>query len=156
VIPRFAGDQADSLYVPEANLRAGTRLMKAIWNRYAYLDSLDRTRFALAEYHAGNGHVTDARRLAMDLGRNPNQWEGSLAATLPLLMEQRWFSRTRHGFYRGTRTVDYVEEILARYRAYTRLLPLDGTVPDSLRLALPEPDAAVEPTAVAADRPPPE
>jgi len=158
VLPQFAGDQADSLYVPEANLRAGMRLMKAIWNRYAYLDSLERTRFALAEYHAGHGHLTDARRLAMDLGRDPNRWEGSLATTLPLLMEQRWFSRTRHGFYRGTRTVDYVEEILARYRAYTRLLPRDPAVIDTLRVARPDAtgDEPSDLPALAADRPPPE
>ena len=158
VLPQFAGDQSDSLFVPEANLRAGTRLLKAIWNRYAYLDSLERTRFVLAEYHAGNGHLTDARRLAMDLGRDPNRWEGSLATTLPLLMEQRWFSRTHHGFYRGTRTVDYVEEILARYRAYTRLLPRDPAVIDTLRVARPDAtgDEPSDLPALAADRPPPE
>ena len=126
VLPAFAGAQTDSLYVPEANLRAGLRLMKATWTSYAYLDSLERTRFTLAEYHAGPGHLADARRLAMDLGRDPNRWEGSLAETLPLLEEPRWFSRMRHGYYRGTRTVDYVEEILARYRAYMRLVPRDG------------------------------
>lgn len=141
VLPAFAGGQADSLYVPEANLRAGLRLMKATWESYAYLDSLERTRFTLAEYHAGPGHVADARRLAMDLARDPNRWEGSLAETLPLLEEPRWFSQMRHGFYRGTRTVDYVEEILARYSAYMRLVPRDATLaPDSLQTALPGDD----------------
>lgn len=142
VLPPFAGPQADSLYVPEANLRAGLRLMRGTWNSYAYLDSLERLRFTLAEFHAGNGHLTDARRLAMDLGRDPNKWEGSLAETLPLLEQQRWFSKLRHGFYRGTHTVDYVEEILARYRAYTRLVPREpGAVPDSVRLDLDAEDA---------------
>lgn len=142
VLPAFAGPQADSLYVPAANLRAGLRLMKGTWNSYAYLDSLERLRFTLAEFHAGNGHLTDARRLAMDLGRDPNRWEGSLAETLPLLEQQRWFSKLRHGFYRGTRTVDYVEEILARYRAYMRLVPLAPPAgADSLGLDLPGDDA---------------
>jgi len=63
VLPRFAGDQADSLFLPEPNLTAGLRMMKRTYNTYAYLDSLDRWRFTLAEYHAGHGHVTDARRL---------------------------------------------------------------------------------------------
>ncbi len=144
VLPAFAGDQADSLYVPEANLRAGLRLMKATWGSYAYLDSLERTRFTLAEYHAGHGHLTDARRLAMDLGRDPNLWEGSLAETLPLLENPRWYGKLRHGFYRGTRTVDYVEEILARYRAYMRLVPREpGAAPDSVLARLPGDDADV-------------
>jgi membrane-bound lytic murein transglycosylase F len=122
VIPRFAGDQADSLFLPEANLTAGLRLMKRIHNTYAYLDSLDRWRFTLAEYHAGHGHVTDARRLAIEMGRDPNSWEGSLNVTLPRLMDKRYFSKTRHGFYGGGKTVEYVEEILNRYRMYTRLV----------------------------------
>lgn len=123
VLPRVAGDQADSLYVPEANLRAGMRLLSTSWQTYAYLDSLDRIRFTLAEYHAGVGHLTDARRIAMDLGRDPNTWRGSVAETLPLLTNERYHRRTRHGFYGGDRTVAYVQEIIARFRAYTRLVP---------------------------------
>ena len=122
VIPRFAGDQADSLFLPEANLTAGLRMMKRTFNTYAYLDSLDRWRFTLAEYHAGHGHVTDARRLAIEMGRDPNSWEGSLNTTLPRLMDRKYFSKTRHGFYGGLKTVEYVEEILNRYRMYTRLV----------------------------------
>ena len=90
VLPRFAGDQADSLFLPEANLTAGLRLMKKTYNTYAYLDSMDRWRFTLAEYHAGHGHVTDARRLAIEMGRDPNSWEGSLNATLPRLMDKKY------------------------------------------------------------------
>jgi membrane-bound lytic murein transglycosylase F len=126
VLPRVAGALADSLYVPEANLRAGMHLLAASWNKYAYLDSLDRVRFTLAEYHAGTGHLTDARRIAMDLGRDPNRWRGSVAETLPLLTSERYHRRTRYGFYGGDRTVAYVQEILARYRAYMRLVPREA------------------------------
>lgn len=133
VLPRFAGDQADSLFEAAANLRAGLRLMQETYSRYAYLDSLDRWRFTLAEYHAGNGHVTDARRLAMDLGRDPNRWEGGLAETLPLLMQRKYYENLRYGYYRGAETVAYVEEILNRYRMYTRLVPRSGAAaPDSV------------------------
>ena len=122
VLPRYAGDQADSLFLPEPNLTAGLRMMKKTYNTYAYLDSLNRWRFTLAEYHAGHGHVTDARRLAIEMGRDPNLWEGSLNLTLPRLMERKYFSGTRHGFYGGAKTVEYVEEIINRYRMYTRLV----------------------------------
>ena len=122
VLPRYAGAQADSLFLPEANLTAGLRMMKRTYNTYAYLDSLDRWRFTLAEYHAGHGHVTDARRLAIEMGRDPNRWEGSLTVTLPRLMDRKYFSKTRHGFYGGVKTVEYVEEIINRYRMYTRLV----------------------------------
>jgi membrane-bound lytic murein transglycosylase F len=105
--------------------------MKQTHRSFAYLDSLDRWRFTLAVYHAGYGHVTDARRLAMDLGRDPNAWQGSLAHTLPLLMEHRHFRNMRHGYYGGAETVDYVEEILNRFRMYARFVPRFPAPPDT-------------------------
>ncbi|MBU8870048.1 MAG: transglycosylase SLT domain-containing protein [Gemmatimonadales bacterium] len=123
VLPQFAGPQADSLFVPEPNLRAGLRLMESTFNSYAYLDSLDRWCFTLAEYHAGIGHLTDARRIAMDMGRDPNRWNGSLAVALPRLVQKKFYKNTRHGFYGGNQTVQYVKEILNRYRMYTLLVP---------------------------------
>ena len=159
VLPQFAGDDADSLFYPEPNIRAGLRLMTATYNSYAYLDSLDRWRFTLAEYHAGNGHVSDARRLAMDRGRDPNQWEDSLSETLPLLMQRKYFANTRHGFYRGAETVEYVEEILSRYRMYTRLVPRDpSALPDSVAIDLPtgqEADLTTLPDLIDGQPPPP-
>ena len=132
VLPQFAGPQADSLYIPEANLRAGLRLMKQTYQNYAYLDSLDRWRFTLAEYHAGHGHVTDARRMAMDMGRDPNSWGQALKITLPRLMESLHYRRTRHGYYGGAETVDYVEEIMNRFRMYARFVPRQPEEPDSM------------------------
>jgi membrane-bound lytic murein transglycosylase F len=132
VLPKFAGPQADSLYVPEANLRAGLRLLGQTHRGFAYLDSLDRWRFTLAVYHAGFGHVADARRLAMDQGRDPNAWQGSLARTLPLLMEHKHYRNTRHGYYGGAETVDYVEEIMNRFRMYARFVPRSEAPPDTL------------------------
>jgi peptidoglycan lytic transglycosylase F len=160
VLPAFAGPQADSLYYPTPNLRAGLRLMATTYNSFAYLDSLDRWRFTLATYHAGFGHVTDARRMAIDFGRNPNSWEKGLATTLPKLMQNRHYRDTRHGFYRGAETVDYVEEIINRYRTYCRFVPLDPDIaePDTVQMDLLEgwdadqngvPDLIIE-------RPPPE
>lgn len=126
VMPHLAGPETGSLFVPAANIRAGLRLLEGAWNGFAYLDSLDRLRFSLAVYHAGIGHVTDARRLAMDHARDPNQWANGLAPMLPKLAQRRWFTGTRHGYYRGHETVSYVEEILDRYRTYMRLVPRDG------------------------------
>lgn len=160
VLPAFAGPQADSLYHPAPNMRAGLRLMATTYNSFAYLDSLDRWRFTLATYHAGTGHVTDARRMAMDYGRNPNSWERGLLLTLPRLMQHRHYSDTRHGFYGGVETVDYVEEIINRYRTYCRFVPRDpkAALADSVALDILDgwdadlsglPDLVIEP-------PPPE
>ncbi len=146
LLPTVAGIPADSLFDVRANIRSGLKLLNTIYGRYSYLDSLDRWRFTLAEYHAGHGHVTDARRIAMDLGRDPNRWRGSLAETLPLLMRRKYYQETRYGFYRGGETVAYVEEILNRYRMYSRLVHRDGPAPP------PEaaPDSVAQDTSAAA------
>ena len=39
------------------------------------------------------------------------------------MVQQKFFKTTRHGFYGGNKTVQYVKEILNRYRMYTRLVP---------------------------------
>ena len=125
VLPRVAGAQADSLFLPEANLTAGLRLLKRIHGQYAYLDSLDQWRFTLAEYHCGHGHIVDARRIAMEMGRDPNDWEGAMIKALPRLRVRKYYEKTKYGFYDGAKTVEYVEEILNRYRMYTRLVARD-------------------------------
>jgi membrane-bound lytic murein transglycosylase F len=122
ILPRFAGAQADSLFQPEPNLTAGLRLLKALHGHYAYLDSIDRWRFTLAEYHEGYGHLTDARLLAMEMGRDPNDWEHGMVKALPMLRIRRHYSKTKYGFYDGAETVDYVEEILNRFNMYRRLV----------------------------------
>ncbi len=123
VLPQFAGPEQDYLLEPAANIRAGVRLLRQTYRAYAYLDSLDRWRFTLATYHAGYGHLSDARRLAIDMGKDPNRWDGSIEVALPRLMEQRYYRQTRHGFYRGAETVAYVQAILHRYRMYRRFAP---------------------------------
>jgi len=135
VLPAFAGPQADSLYHPAPNLRAGLRLMATTYHSFAYLDSLDRWRFTLATYHAGTGHVTDARRMAMDYGRDPNSWGNGLLITLPRLMQNRHYRNTRHGYYRGGETVDYVKEIMNRHRTYCRFVARDPKAAESDSLA---------------------
>ncbi|MFH1844138.1 MAG: transglycosylase SLT domain-containing protein [bacterium] len=125
VLPRLAGDEAAALQDPEVNIRIGVNLLKRIHDSYAYLDSLEQLQFTLGTYHAGMGHMADARRLAMDVGKDPNRWAGSVKQMLPRLMEQRFYSQTRHGFYRGTVTVAYVQSILNRYHMYRRLVPLE-------------------------------
>jgi membrane-bound lytic murein transglycosylase F len=123
VMPNLAGDETDLLLDPQVNIRIGTQMLKEIYDGYAYLDSLDRWAFTLATYHAGFGHMSDARQLAMDSGLNPNRWRGAVRRVMPRLMQQRYFSQTRHGFYRGSDTVAYVQAILNRYRMYRRLVP---------------------------------
>ena len=58
--------------------------------------------------------------------------------TLPRLMEARHYRDTRHGYYGGAETVDYVEEIINRYRMYSRFVPRRPADPDSVEIWLKE------------------
>lgn len=131
VLPSVAGAQADSLLDPGANLTAGVRLLRTIYDAYAYCDSLDRWCFTLAEYHAGPTRIADARRIAIEQRRDPNRWEGSVSVTLPKMGDAAWSSKIVSGPFAGGRTVRYVNQVLNRARLYAQVVPLDGAAADS-------------------------
>ncbi len=70
----------------------------------------DRSWMGLAAYNIGIGHLFDARTLTRELGGNPNHWL-DVRNTLPLLTQERWYMRTKHGYARGYETVAYVGNV---------------------------------------------
>ena len=70
----------------------------------------DRTWIALAAYNVGMGHIWDARRLAKELDKNPDQWQ-ELAEILPLLTKKKYYKNLKHGYARGFEPVSYVKNI---------------------------------------------
>ncbi|REL24900.1 lytic transglycosylase F [Rhodohalobacter sp. SW132] len=123
VIPRFVTTDYDDLYDPLTNIEEGVRIFKEHLNHYSYMDSTNQVAFALAAYNAGMGHVADARRLAIDQNKDPNEWE-NVADALLKLMQRRYYQQARHGFARGIETVQYVDEIMNRYRTYETIMAL--------------------------------
>lgn len=123
VIPRFVEVEYEALYDPVINIKQGVSIFKDHMDHYAYLDSTNQVAFALATYNAGMGHVADARRLAIDQNKNPNEWE-NVADALLKLMQRRYYQQARHGFARGIETVQYVDEIMNRYRTYETIITL--------------------------------
>ncbi len=118
IIPRFSRVEEEALlYDPEINIREGVRYLDKHLNRYSHLDSLNRYSMALANYNVGMGHVADARILASQLGNDPDEWE-HIADALLKLMHRKYYQHARYGFKRGIETVNYVEDILNRYRRY--------------------------------------
>lgn len=74
----------------------------------------DRTWFALAAYNIGLGHLHDARIITQKRGGNPDKWM-DVKENLPLLMQKRWYKKTRHGYARGNEALRYVENIRSYY-----------------------------------------
>jgi membrane-bound lytic murein transglycosylase F len=120
---RFSPYSEAELYDPEINVKESLRIIRESMDHYAYLDSAQVWPFVLATYNAGVGHVSDARRVAMDRYRDPNDWE-NLSDGLLKLMKRRFYQNARHGFARGTETVNYVRGVMNRHEMYNTILQL--------------------------------
>jgi membrane-bound lytic murein transglycosylase F len=129
IMPAYSDVESDTmLFDVESNMREGARILKSHLSHFAYLDSLNQLRFSLASYNAGIGHMADARRLAIDLNRNPNDWEGVQDAFLRL-MERTYHRNATYGFVRGIETVNYVNTVLNRYKNYRLLTERRASAP---------------------------
>jgi membrane-bound lytic murein transglycosylase F len=112
------------LHDPGEGVHAGVRYMSWLIEQFDKgIPFKHRMRFALAAYNAGKGHVDDARRLAAELGLDPNKWFGHTEKAMLLLQEPKYSKRARYGYVRGEEPVKYVSEIQSRYDNYTTVIP---------------------------------
>jgi membrane-bound lytic murein transglycosylase F len=96
---------------PQQSVFGGARYLRKMSERIpAFIENPDRLWMALAAYNVGFAHLQDARRLAIDLNRNPNKWH-SLKEILPYLTQKKYFGRLRHGYARGYEPVLFVEHV---------------------------------------------
>ena len=96
---------------PEQSIFGGARYLAQV--RTMIPDRIpepDRTWFTIAAYNVGFGHLEDARVITQALGNNPDSWT-DVRERLPLLAQQRWYSRARRGYARGWEPVQYVDRI---------------------------------------------
>ena len=106
-------------YDPEQSIRAGVEYLAWLHSRLEpELAVKDRLWFALAAYNAGFGHVRDARRLARQLGLDPDRWFDNVEKAMRLLSKRTYYQNAEFGYVRGYETVKYVREIRERYRSY--------------------------------------
>ncbi len=110
---------------PEQSAISGARYLQKLYRRMpSFIQSPDRLWMTLAAYNVGFAHLQDARRLAIDLERNPNRWY-AVKEVLPHLTQEKYYRQLRHGYARGYEPVLFVEHI----RDYQDLLmeKLDNT-----------------------------
>jgi len=125
VLPRTAREMGvtGDLHDPETGIRAGALYLRHLIDLFeSSLPFAERMRFALASYNVGRGHVNDGRRLARELGLDPNRWYGNVETALPLLRQPVYASRARYGYCRCREPVAYVSEINNRYLAYSSVI----------------------------------
>jgi len=124
VMPRTAKEMGfRNIKDPPSGIHAGIKYLDVMQDRGPQeLDASNRVFFALASYNAGAGHVMDARTLARQMGRNPNIWFDNVEDAMRLLSKPEYARRAKCGFVRGQEPINYVRQIVARYRTYMALI----------------------------------
>jgi membrane-bound lytic murein transglycosylase F len=136
VLPRTAREMGfRNLKDPSTSIHAGVKYLDVMQDRGPQeLDATNRVFFALASYNAGAGHVLDARALARQTGRNPNLWFGHVEDAMRLLSKPEYARRAKCGFVRSQEPINYVRQIVARFRVYLDLT--EQQIPDKKNQAL--------------------
>ena len=102
------------IYSPVENINAGIQHLKNLYDLFSEATGTDRILIALAAYNIGQGHIQDARDLAVKMDLDPNSW-AMLAKTLPLLEMRKYYQDSKYGYCRGTEPVLYIKQILLYY-----------------------------------------
>jgi membrane-bound lytic murein transglycosylase F len=108
---------------PEEAAEAGARYLRQLMGEFDELLLPDQVAMAIASYNVGPRHVFDARRLARDLGFDPDRWLDSVETAMLLLDDPERARDFPAGVCRCRRAVGYTRRILRRYAAYAEQFP---------------------------------
>lgn len=108
------------LYEPEANIAAAVKYIAELERSFSDIrEHYERTNFVLASYNGGAHHIRDAMALARRDGKNPHRWADVSPYVLKLASPQYYNDPiVKHGYMRGSETVDYVSRIRQRHAGY--------------------------------------
>lgn len=123
LMPRTAKELGvENINDPASSIHGGIKYLDWLRDRFDdHLPISERLWFTLAAYNAGAGHVHDARRLAKQLGHDPDRWFGNTEEAMLLLAKKEYAKKARYGFVNGREPVNYVQQIKQRFEAYVTL-----------------------------------
>ena len=112
----------ENIYDPEENIKAGTLMLERLEKMFRRdgLDSINLVKFTLAAYNAGEGRVRDIRRYARHRGVNSSDWDSVSAIISDMSKITGSSTIVRLGPFKGTETINYVNNIISRYESYKR------------------------------------
>jgi membrane-bound lytic murein transglycosylase F len=108
---------------PYEAAEAGGRYLRQLMDEFEGLLLPDQVAMAIASYNVGPRHVFDARRLAREMGFDPNRWRDSVETAMVLLDDPEVARRYPAGVCRCRRGAAYARRILRRYAAYVEQFP---------------------------------
>ncbi len=107
---------------PREAVPAAAQYLKQLMDQFYDVPMADRVAMAIASYNVGPRHVADARRLAREMGLDPDRWPGNVETAMVLLDDPDVARRFPAGVCRCRRAVGYTRRILRRYTAYRELI----------------------------------
>lgn len=121
---------AAELSNPEQNIYAGTRYLRWLEKFWDDIPKEERIYFILASYNVGEAHVRDAMRLAEKNGADKYRWTGNVEEYLRRKSKPEYYNDSvcKSGYCRGEVTVNYVREVMERYRHYAQHIPAEDTL----------------------------
>jgi len=108
---------------PGEAIEAGARYLSTLMEKFDDQDLPDRVAMAIASYNVGPRHVFDARRLAVEMGFDPDRWLANVETAMYILDDPEVARRFPAGVCRCRRGAAYTRRILRRYVAYTEQFP---------------------------------
>lgn len=110
----------DQMYDPEQNVAAAAKYLGQLEAKFSDIPGrVERTNFVLASYNGGIHHIRDAMALAKRDGKNPHVWREVSEYVLKLTNPKYYNDPiVKHGYMRGSETVDYVAKIRQRHQGY--------------------------------------
>jgi membrane-bound lytic murein transglycosylase F len=113
----------DDPHHPSEAAEAAGWYLQWLMAKFSDLELPDRVAMAIASYNVGPRHVFDARRLALEMELDPDQWLGNVETAMLILDDPEVARRFPAGVCRCRRAAGYTRRILRRYVAYTEQFP---------------------------------
>ncbi|MFN0032491.1 MAG: transporter substrate-binding domain-containing protein [Flavobacteriales bacterium] len=112
----------DSAPAPECSVKAATQYLKYLQNMWKKRvpNAAERTKFILASYNIGQGHIIDAQNLAHELGMQDTLWDGHVAEALLFKQQEKYYSMpcVKHGYCHAKEPFHFVGKIMALFEHY--------------------------------------
>ena len=111
----------DSTSSVDDQIRAGVLFIKYLDKIFSSIEDKDeRTKFILASYNSGPGHVLDAMRLAEKYGKNPHVWTAQTDSFMLFKSNPKYYhlAEVKNGYSRGYESFKFVSETLERYQHF--------------------------------------
>lgn len=124
---------------PEENIAAGARYLMHLYKRFTNVSSdvLERYKYTLASFNAGEGRIDDCIRYAEHLGVDPAWWDDVSARVIPEMSDSTALGSgaIKVGLFKGKETIAYVNEVFNTFVNMCHICPEGGDARTSLAKA---------------------